>query len=169
MRVRFGLSVRDMQAVFGSEGELRSLGRVRVRLADGTDYGTEGRVTIVDNTAEGRTDTIQVYAELANPQSRLVPESTVVVTLYRQTDSLVPAVPPSAVQHDAQGAFVYVVQEDDRVSLRRVTLGNLVGESQTVRSGLTAHERVVTDGTHKVADGMKVDYARKGADAGVRD
>ena len=169
VRVRFGLSVRDMQAVFGSEEELRSLGRVRVRLADGTDYGTEGRVTIVDNTAEGRTDTIQVYAELANPQSRLVPESTVVVTLYRQTDSLVPAVPPSAVQHDAQGAFVYVVQEDDRVSLRRVTLGNLVGESQTVRSGLTAHERVVTDGTHKVADGMKVDYARKGADAGVRD
>ena len=71
VRVRFGLSVRDMQAVFGSEGELRSLGRVRVRLADGTDYGTEGRVTIVDNTAEGRTDTIQVYAELANPQSRL--------------------------------------------------------------------------------------------------
>ena len=54
-------------------------------------------------------------------------------------------------------------------SLRRVTLGNLVGESQTVRSGLAAHERVVTDGTHKVADGMKVDYARKGADAGVRD
>lgn len=169
VRVRFGLSVRDMQAVFGSEEELRSLGRVRVRLADGTDYGTEGRVTIVDNTAEGRTDTILVYAELANPQSRLVPESTVVVTLYRQTDSLVPAVPPSAVQHDAQGAFVYVVQEDDRVSLRRVTLGNLVGESQTVRSGLTAHERVVTDGTHKVADGMKVDYARKGADAGVQD
>ena len=114
-------------------------------------------------------ETILVYAELANPQSRLVPESTVVVTLYRQTDSLVPAVPPSAVQHDAQGAFVYVVQEDDRVSLRRVTLGNLVGESQTVRSGLTAHERVVTDGTHKVADGMKVDYARKGADAGVQD
>ena len=186
VRVRFGLSVRDMQAVFGSEEELRSLGRVRVRLADGTDYGTEGRVTIVDNTAEGRTDTIQVYAELANPQSRLVPESTVVVTLYRQTDSLVPestvvvtlyrqtdslvpAVPPSAVQHDAQGAFVYVVQEDDRVSLHRVTLGNLVGESQTVRSGLTVHERVVTDGTHKVADGMKVDYARKGADAGVQD
>lgn len=54
VRVRFGLSVRDMQAVFGSEEELRSLGRVRVRLADGTDYGTEGRVTIVDNTAEGR-------------------------------------------------------------------------------------------------------------------
>ena len=44
VRVRFGLSVRDMQAVFGSEEELRSLGRVRVRLADGTDYGTEGRV-----------------------------------------------------------------------------------------------------------------------------
>ena len=76
VRVRFGLSVRDMQAVFGSEEELRSLGRVRVRLADGTEYGTEGRVTIVDNTAEGRTDTVLVYAELANPQSRLVPEST---------------------------------------------------------------------------------------------
>ena len=169
VRVRFGLSVRDMQAVFGSEEELRSLGRVRVRLADGTEYGTEGRVTIVDNTAEGRTDTVLVYAELANPQSRLVPESTVVVTLYRQTDSVMPAVPPSAVQHDAQGAFVYVVQEDDRVSLRRVTLGNLVGESQAVRSGLNVHERVVTDGTHKVVDGMKVDYARKGADAGVQD
>ena len=169
VRVRFGLSVRDMQAVFGSEEELRSLGRVRVRLADGTEYGTEGRVTIVDNTAEGRTDTVLVYAELANPQSRLVPESTVVVTLYRQTDSVVPAVPPSAVQHDVQGAFVYVVQEDDRVSLRRVTLGNLVGESQAVRSGLNVHERVVTDGTHKVVDGMKVDYARKGADAGVQD
>ena len=155
-----------------SSGTLVTLVRtdpVRVRLADGTEYGTEGRVTIVDNTAEGRTDTVLVYAELANPQSRLVPESTVVVTLYRQTDSVVPAVPPSAVQHDVQGAFVYVVQEDDRVSLRRVTLGNLVGESQAVLSGLDVHERVVTDGTHKVVDGMKVDYACKGADAGVQD
>ena len=60
-------------------------------------------------------------------------------------------------------------RKDDRVSLRRVSLGNLVGESQTVRSGLAVHERVVTDGTHKVVDGMKVDYARKGADAGVQD
>lgn len=160
MRVRFALSIRDLLMMFGSESGLRENGRVRIRLADDTEYETEGRITIVDNAAGGSTDTLLAYAEFPNPQGRLVAGGTVVLTLSSDAETKpLPAVMPSAVLHDRDGAFVYVVKDDSRAEKRRVKLGNLVDELQTILSGLSVHELVVVDGTHKVVEGMPVEYA----------
>lgn len=160
IRVRFAVGMRDLLSVFGSEKELMRRGRVRIILADQTPYAQEGHVTIVDNAAESRTDTVLAYAELPNADGRLLPNSTVVVTLWRTADDdeTTPAVPPSAVMHDAEGAFVYVVGEDQLARKRRVTLGNVTEEAQTILKGLALDELIITDGTHKVHDGMPVEY-----------
>lgn len=158
VRVRFALSTRDMLFRFGSEEKLKKYGKVRVRLSDNTEYEGEGKISIVDNAANGRTDTIQVYAEFANSEGRLVVGSTVTVTLSRELEGkIIPAVPPSAIQHDAEGAFVYTVTDDAHVQKRRIELGNLIGHAQTVISGISLHERVVSDGMHKIADGILVE------------
>lgn len=158
VRVRFALSTRDMFSRFGAEEALKKYGKVRVRLPDNTEYEEEGKISLVDNAANGRTDTIQVYTEFANSEGKLVVGSTVTVTLSREWGGkTLPAVPPSAIQHDAEGAFVYTVTDDSHVQKRRIELGNLTGHAQTVISGISLHERVVSDGMHKITDGSLVE------------
>lgn len=158
IRVRFALSTRDLLATYGTVRELQTSGRVQVRLADDTEYAVTGRVVIADNAAGDKTDTILMYAEFPNPDGRLVPGSTVVVTLSREGGkAAVAAVPPAAVLHDAGGAYVYVLSADAQVKKRRVTLGDMAGNLQKILSGVDIGERIITDGTHKIADGVRVD------------
>jgi multidrug efflux pump subunit AcrA (membrane-fusion protein) len=52
---------------------------------------------------------------------------------------------------------VWVVDDDNRVHLRRVTLGGLMGSSDVVAlDGVTAGERVVSAGVYKLVDGERV-------------
>lgn len=162
IRVRFALSTKDMLTIYGSAQGLRDSGRVRIRLADGTDISEEGHIIIVDNMAGSKTDTIQVFAEFSNSKDRLVAGSTVVATLVKEKkNACVPAVLPTAIMHDADGAFVFVLCADSHVQKRRVTLGDMEGEAQKILSGLQAGERVVKDGKQKLSDGVQVECLTK--------
>lgn len=157
VRVRFAMSVKDIAAEFGSEEILRERGEIRLRLADGTSYDEVGGITFIDNAANGRTDTVYVFSDLPNTRDRLVIGSTIVVTLLRRGDEERPAVLPSAVLHDETGAFVYVVNSASKAERRAVILGPLAGEAQIVTSGLSIGETVITDGTHKIRNGLPVE------------
>jgi multidrug efflux system membrane fusion protein len=68
-------------------------------------------------------------------------------------------VPTSAIQRGAPGAYVYVINADNTVSVRQVTTGAVDGNITQVRNGLSAGERVVIDGTDRLRDGLKVTVA----------
>jgi membrane fusion protein (multidrug efflux system) len=59
----------------------------------------------------------------------------------------------------AQGSFVWVVGEGDLVELRPVRLAGESGDRALIADGLTAGERVVTEGVLKVRPGAKVSIA----------
>jgi multidrug efflux system membrane fusion protein len=65
-------------------------------------------------------------------------------------------IPIAAIQRGTIGAFVYVVNEDQTVSVRQLTLGPTEGEKIAVLEGLQSDERVVVDGADKLREGMKV-------------
>src|SRR3546814_19144359 len=54
-----------------------------------------------------------------------------------------PLLPESAVQSDSSGAFVMVVNQNDEVERRPVTLGEISERGIAVASGLSGNERVV--------------------------
>ena len=64
-------------------------------------------------------------------------------------------VPPAAVQMDAQGKYVWTV-EDGRVYKTRVTLDGFSGHGVVVSSGLIPGDKVIVEGWQKVSTGMKV-------------
>ena len=83
------------------------------------------------------------------------------------------AVPVPAVQRGTPGTFVYAVQDDGAVQVRRVRLGATDGDWVQVEGELAAGERVVTDGADRLRDGAKVEVitpggARNGAGAPTR-
>ncbi|OYT81028.1 MAG: efflux transporter periplasmic adaptor subunit, partial [Pseudomonas sp. PGPPP4] len=78
--------------------------------------------------------------------------------------SQVLVIPANAVQRGSQGVFVYVLDADNRVSMRTVTLGVTAEERLQVLTGLEAGERVVTEGGDRLRDGMQVKVAGSDSD-----
>jgi multidrug efflux system membrane fusion protein len=123
-----------------------------------------GRVRSTDNAIDLATGTIKVKAEFGNADNALFPNQFVNIRLQleRVKDALV--VPSSAIQRGAQGIFVYVVNEDSTVSVRRVRLGAVEGDATSIQGEVQAGERVVTDGADRLREGAKVDVVK--ADGG---
>jgi multidrug efflux system membrane fusion protein len=116
-----------------------------------------GRVRSTDNAIDLATGTIRLKAEFANADNQLFPNQFVNIRL--QVDNVKDAlvVPSSAIQRGAQGIFVYVVQPDSTVSVRRVRLGASEGDAVAVLGEVVAGESVVTDGADRLREGAKVD------------
>jgi membrane fusion protein, multidrug efflux system len=64
--------------------------------------------------------------------------------------------PTAGVQRGVPGTFVYLVNADNTVSVRKVVLGATDGDRVEVTSGLAPGDRVVIDGADKLRDGAKI-------------
>jgi multidrug efflux system membrane fusion protein len=118
-----------------------------------------GKVSAVDNQIDTSTGTVKVRAQFDNTDNALFPNQFVNARLLVQTLKNVVTVPTSAIQRGAPGAYVYVISADNTVSVRQITTGAVDGNITQVRSGLSAGERVVIDGTDRLRDGLKVTVA----------
>lgn len=133
---------------------------LQLRLADGTIYDEEGRISFVDNEVNTRTGTVTIRASFANKDGILLPGqfATVVVTLGETEKK--PVVPRIAILEDRSGSNVLVVRSDGTSERRAVELGPSVGRRVSVLSGVTTGELVVTEGLDKIRPGALLDVKR---------
>lgn len=156
LRVRFSISTRDYLAMFRNEDTLKEKAAVMLRLSDDSLYERRGTVDLVDNRADGRSDTVTIYARFDNPEGVLIPDGTVTVLLSKINGGKLAAVLPSAVMFDATSPYVYVLDDQNTVARREVKLGAPASEVQTIQSGVLPGELVVIDGMHKTSPGSSV-------------
>jgi len=128
----------------------------RLTLPDGSAYEGAGKITFIDNTIDPNTGTIAVYAEFPNPHLQLVPGQFVSVMVQAGEARSLPVVPAAAVQQDNQGTYVFVLGQDNRATIRRVTLGERVGTNWSVTAGLANGEVIIVSGIQKIAAGVVV-------------
>lgn len=154
--VRFPLSQHDVNGIFKGPDHIGELADVKLRTVDGLRYPSDGRVSIVDNQLTGGTDTFSLWATFANPDHKLTDRSgtTVFVTLNDAAE--VAMVPLTAVHHDANGSFVYTVDDKNTVARRDVITGTVQKRMQSIYEGLQPGEVVITDGAHKTRVGATV-------------
>ena len=118
-----------------------------------------GELTTFDNQIDLTTGTFKLRATFANADSALFPNQFVNVRLLIDTLKGVVVAPNAGVQLGAQGAFVYVLKDDNTVSVRKVTTGASDTTRTVISSGLAAGEKIVVDGTDRLRDGAKVRLA----------
>ena len=154
IRVRFSISNADFLTMFrGRSTTLKEKAAAEVVLADGSAFGEKGEIDYTENLADEATDTLRVYARFANAERVLRPGGTVGVTVRNKDGVVKPAVPPSAVMQDVQGPYVWVLDASGVAAKRPIVRGRMTGDRLFVAQGLSVGERVVADGTHKVAPG----------------
>jgi multidrug efflux system membrane fusion protein len=115
-----------------------------------------GTLSSVDNQINTTTGTVNMRADFPNTDETLFPNQFVNAHVLVDTLHNVVRVPVAAVQQGAPGSYVYVINQDDTVSVRPIKVGPIDGAQAQVISGLSAGDRVVTDGTDRLRDGQKV-------------
>jgi len=124
-----------------------------------------GTLKTLDNQIDTTTGTLKLRAEFANDDDSLFPNQFVNVQLLIDTLHDATVVPTSAIQRGAPGTFVYLVNADNTVAVRPVTLGPASAERVAIQAGLAPGDRVVVDGADKLRNGAKV--VVRGADGGA--
>ena len=66
-------------------------------------------------------------------------------------------VPTAAIQRGAPGTFVFLVKQDQTVSVTPVKVGTTEGETTEIQSGVEPGNLVVVDGADKLREGSKIE------------
>ena len=99
---------------------------------------------------ESGTGSIQVAALFPNPGNILRPGQYARVRVRTEVRKGVVLVPQRAVT-ELQGSFqVDVVDNDNKVSIRPVRVGEQMGKSWIIEDGLKSGERIIVEGLQKV-------------------
>lgn len=120
-----------------------------------------GALLTFDNEIDNTTGTIKLKATFPNHDSALFPNQFVNARLLLTTQRGVILVPSSAVQRNAQDAFVYVVHPDQTAAMKTISVGTTDGDVTAVE-GLKAGDVVAVDGFDKLQNGVKVAVRKAG-------
>jgi len=161
IRVVFSISENDIVAVKAAvkdadRDQKQPMLTPRIKLPGGQILKTVGRVDFVDNTVDAGTGTIAVRALFKNPGGTLLPGQYVTVLISRSEPKSMTVVPQSAVLEDHDGRYVLLVDDRNRVAMRRIQTGPVVGINWAVKSGLAVNEKVIVEGVQKVRPGQQV-------------
>jgi len=124
-----------------------------------------GTLTFVDNNVDLNSGTIKLKGTFANAERRLWPGQyvNVALTLTEEPNAIV--VPTQAIQTGQEGSYVFVVKPDLTAEPRTVKVERNIDNQAVIESGLSAGEKVVTDGQIRLVRGTKVEIKNAGMQA----
>ena len=128
---------------------------VTVTMSDGTLYPYTGKIGFADVLYNVDTGTRLMRAVFPNP-SMLQQGQFVTATIIGLVQQNVYLVPQSAVQQSSQGAYVWVVDPDNRVHSRTVTPGYWNGPNWVINEGLKPGEHVVVSNVLRMSPNQLV-------------
>ena len=125
-------------------------------LADGSVYEQAGRISFADREVNPATGAIRIAALFPNAHNLLRPGGYGRIRASVRSRDRALLVPQRAVI-ELQGSYqIAVVGDDNKVSIRPITVGERVGKLWIVNEGVKPGERVIVEGSLKVRDGAPV-------------
>jgi RND family efflux transporter MFP subunit len=125
-------------------------------LSDGSTYPQKGKFFAADRQVDIQTGSIRLAGLFPNPSNVLRPGQFGRVRFISYTKTGALLVPQKAVVELQGSNQVAVVGNDNKVSLRTVSVGERTGAMWIIDEGLKPGERVVVEGVQKVRDSMPV-------------
>jgi RND family efflux transporter MFP subunit len=127
-----------------------------VQLSDEQDFPHRGKLDFVETSLSQSTGTITLRATFANEQKQLPAGSFVRVRVPVGKPYTALMIPERSIGTDQSVRFVYVVDAQDTIRRKSVTLGRQLNDRRIITSGLEAGDRVVLDGLLRVRPDVKV-------------
>ncbi len=134
---------------------------------DGLAAPIFGRVAFVDNAVDATTGAITVKAIFSNSGGLITPGQFARVSVRLGWLRDMPCVPSSAVESGVDGTYLFVLNPDSTVAIRKVEVGIEAAGYRVVQSGVAVGERVVTGGQARLHNQARVTIQIAPASAAV--
>jgi len=161
--VNFTVNERDVLRV---RAEIRKRGLtpedlkkvpVEVGLQNDEGYPHRGHLDYASPTVDSSTGTLAGRAILDNPKQVMLPGMFVRVRVPTETTDNALLVPDVALGNDQSGRYVLVVNKDNVVEQRNVTVGQREGALRVIEKGLKPDDQVIVAGLLRAIPGQKVE------------
>ncbi len=137
---------------------------IALKLIDEKDFDHKGRMDFVDNVIDRSTGTIRGRAVIANPKAVFTPGMFARVRVPGSPPYEALLVPDVAIGTEQIRKFVYVVNSENTVGQKYVTLGQVTPDGlRVIKDGLAPDDRVIVNGLMRVRAGAKVTPQEQGA------
>ncbi|MCX7066328.1 MAG: efflux RND transporter periplasmic adaptor subunit [Methylococcales bacterium] len=137
----------------GSDNKPISL---ELKLADNSIYPQSGKFFFAGRAVDVATGTIKVAVLFPNAANLLRPGMYARIIANTETVSGALVIPQKAVIQLQSATQLAIVNKDNKVEMRTVSLGKAVDKLVIIKEGVKLGERVIVDGMQKVRDGMTV-------------
>ena len=116
-----------------------------------------GELLSMDNQIDTTTGTIKLKARFTNDDNKLFPNQFVNTQIKVDTLTNAITIPSAAVQTGNNDNFVWLVDQENKVSKQPIKTGIRYGEVMVIVQGIDAGQRVVTDGLDRLKEGNQVE------------
>jgi multidrug efflux system membrane fusion protein len=117
----------------------------------------EGELTLINNQVNTNTGSLLLEGTFANEERMLWPGHFVDVDVILGTQKNTLLLPTEAIMVGQSGNYVYIVKSNSTIEMRPVTIGQTYDQMTAVLTGITAQDKVVTQGQLNLYPGMKVE------------
>ncbi|MDR2283906.1 MAG: efflux RND transporter periplasmic adaptor subunit [Sphingobacterium sp.] len=124
-------------------------------LADGEEYTNKGAVDAINGQVDRTTGAISLRASFPNTDNMLRSGSTGTLKISEVKKNVI-QIPQIATSELQDKTFVYVLDKEDKVRRRVVTIGGKSKDNYIIADGLTVGERVLLTGLDKITEGSTV-------------
>ncbi len=156
INVQFTVSEKEIPLLLGQREVSEAL-TVNVDVT-GSKTPIEGKVYVVDNQIDPAIGAVRVKAQLANKEGLMIPGQFVRIKLKAKTlaDALV--VPTQAIVTNTKGDHLYVVEKENKVSLKPVKVVYQY-QGETVVTGVDETAKIVVEGKQNLRPNSSIKEA----------
>lgn len=116
----------------------------------------DGKLLAVDNQIDTATGTLKLKAWFENAERELYANQFVNIRMRLDTLPAATLAPAAAIQHGANGDFVYWVKPDQTVTIRPVKIGPADADRVAVLAGVAPGDSLVVGGSDKLREGSRI-------------
>lgn len=153
------LAIRQtmLHAASARQTSSEDIGPMAVRLVmhDGSEYPHSGELLFSDISVDPGSGQIMLRAVVPNPDQLLLPGLYVRARITQQQQRAA-LIPQQAAIRSEQGSTVLVVNEENRIEVRTVTISGALDHHWIVVDGLQEGEQIIVEGLQKAAPGTLV-------------
>ena len=160
MEVFFSVNEKDMlsfaKADGGANGALAAFPPVKLKLADGTTYGHEGKMTAISGVIDQTTGSVQLKAVFPNPEHLLKSGGSGVIVIPNVSQDAI-VIPQGCVMEVQDKKFVYLLKDSNKVAYTEITVDpQNDGLNYVVTGGMKVGDKYVANGVTKLSDQMVI-------------
>ncbi len=135
---------------------------VTLSLEDGSRYPHQGQLQFAEVDVDPSTGDVVLRAIMPNPDQLLLPGMFVRAEITEGEIDAAILAPQKAISFNREGnASAYVVNSNNEVEPRELSVGRAIDGHWLVKSGLNAGDQLIVAGLQKIAPGAKVSIDQK--------